>query len=117
MPAGCHWQSTHPLTQRIAALKRPPPRMAQRYFGTALVLTFISTGCYAAWAVRPELQPAGPDAAQTIPVQVRQALLALPAARELALQPVGQLFQSDTPARKNHPRRCRLSRAKYRRAS
>jgi len=117
VPAGCHWQSTHPLTQRIAALKRPLPGVARRYFGTALVLAFISTGCYAAWAVRPDLRPTGLDAAQTIPAQVRQALLTLPAAGELALEPVGQLSQSSTPSRKNQPRRCKLARAKDRTTS
>ena len=117
LPAGCHWQSTHPLTQRIAALKRPLPGVIQRWLGTALVLTFISTGCYAAWAVRPELQSAESDATQKVPAQVRQALLTLPAAREIALEPVGQMFQSATPARKTHPRRCKLSRAKARATS
>jgi len=112
LPAGCRWQLTHPLTQRIAALKRPPPGVAQRWLGAALVLTFISTGCYAAWAVRPDLQRET-DAARTIPAQVRQALLTLPAARELALEPVGQLFKS-APARKAQPRRCKLSRARDR---
>jgi bla regulator protein blaR1 len=116
VPAGCHWQSTHPLTQRIAALKRPLPGMAQRWFGTALVLTFISSGCYAAWAVRPDLQPAGLDADRTIPAQVTQALLTLPAARELALEPVGQLFRS-APVPKNRARRCKLSRTKDRTTS
>src|SRR3569833_3114121 len=96
VPAGCHWQSAPPLTQRIAALKRPLPGMARRCFGMALVLTFISTGCCAAWAVRPELQPVGPDAARTLPAQMRQALMTLPAARELALEPVGRLLQSGT---------------------
>jgi len=78
LPAGCHWKSTHPLTQRIAALKRPLPEL---------------------------------DASQTIPAQVRQALPTLPAARELALEPAGQLFQSATPAGKTQLRRCKLSRA------
>jgi bla regulator protein blaR1 len=117
LPAGCHWKSAHPLTQRIAALKRPPPGLVQRWLGAALVCTFISTGCYAAWAIRPDLQGAQPDAAHTIPAQVRQALLTLPAARELALEPPGQLFQSAKPARKTPPRRCKLSRAKDRTTS
>lgn len=117
VPAGCHWQSTHPLTQRIAALKRPLPGIGRRWFGAVLVLTFISTGCYAAWAIRPDLQPAESDAARTIAGQVSQALLMLPAAREIALEPVGQLLQSATPARKTPPRRCKLSRAKARTTS
>lgn len=114
LPAGCHWKSTHPLTQRIAALKQPPPGMVQRWFGTGLVLTFISTGCYAAWAIRPDLQRAEPDAAQAISAQVSRALLTLPAANKIALEPAGELFQSATPTRKPQPRRCKLSRAKAR---
>ena len=117
LPAGCHWGSTHPLTQRIAALKRPQPGTVQRWFGTALVLTFICAGCYTAWAARPELQGAEPDPAHAIPAQVRQALLTLPAAREIALEPVRQLLQSATPPRKTQPRRCKLSRAKDRTTS
>ena len=118
VPAGCHWQSTHPLTQRIAALKRPLPGTIRRWFGMALVLSLVSSGCYAAWAARPQVQAAAePDTAQTIPTQVRQALLTLPAAREIALEPLGQLLQSSAPVKKTQTRRCKLSRTKARATS
>lgn len=113
VPAGCHWQSTHPLAQRIAALKRPLPGAARRWLGTALVCTLVSSGSYAAWAVRPELQSGEPDA-RMIPAQVRQVLLTLPAAREITPAPLVPWLPSKATFPKAPPRRCKLSRAKAR---
>jgi beta-lactamase regulating signal transducer with metallopeptidase domain len=112
VPAGCHWQSTHPLTQRIAALKRPLPGAVRRALGTALVCTLISSGSYAAWAVRPGL---GSDApvSQSLPAQVRQVLLTLPPAKELPPEPF-RLSNITVPVKKTSPRRCKLSRAQAR---
>jgi bla regulator protein blaR1 len=112
VPAGCHWQSTHPLTQRIAALKRPLPGVVARWLGTALVLTLISSGSYAAWAVRPDHAAAAEPDAQTLPAQVRQALLTLPAAREIAPEPLAKLIQITSLPKKTTSRGCKLSRAK-----
>lgn len=112
LPAGCHWQSTHPLTQRIAALKRPLPGALRRSLGTALVCTLISSGSYAAWAVRPELGSAGP-VSQSLPAQVRQVLLTLPPANEITPEPF-RLSNITTPVKKTSPRRCKLSRAQAR---
>jgi beta-lactamase regulating signal transducer with metallopeptidase domain len=112
VPASCHWQSAHPLTQRIAALKRPPPGVAARWLGAALVLTLISSGSYAAWAVRPDLAAAATPDAGTLPLQVRQVLLTLPAVREIAPEPLEKLIQFTPPLKKTTSRGCRLSRAK-----
>ena len=113
VPAGCHWQATHPLTQRIAALKQPLPGVAGRWLGAALVLTLISSGSYAAWAVRPDLAAVEPDAGM-LPAQVRQALLSLPVAREIVPEPLGKLIQITPPLKKTALRGCKLSRAKAR---
>ncbi len=52
VPAGCSWQSSHRLKQRIAVLKRPLPSYMRRACGVLLVLGFISSGSYVAWATR-----------------------------------------------------------------
>ncbi len=56
LPLGCHWQSSHPLTVRIAALKRPLPSFSRRIAGVVLALTLTGTGSYTVWAAQPEAQ-------------------------------------------------------------
>jgi beta-lactamase regulating signal transducer with metallopeptidase domain len=55
MPAGCHWQSIHPLKERIAMLKYPSPGLARRMGGIALSVGLTIAGSYAVWAAQPEL--------------------------------------------------------------
>jgi bla regulator protein BlaR1 len=52
VPAGCSWQSSHRLKQRIAVLKRPLPSYVCRASGVLLALACISSGSYVAWATR-----------------------------------------------------------------
>jgi beta-lactamase regulating signal transducer with metallopeptidase domain len=58
LPAGCHWQSNHPLKERVAMLKHSLPGRAQRALGLALVATLAFGGVYAAWAAQPPTQVA-----------------------------------------------------------
>jgi TonB family protein len=53
LPAGCHWQSSHPLKERISMLKHPLPGRARRVFGLIAVAAFVAAGSYAAWAAQP----------------------------------------------------------------
>ena len=53
LPIACHWQSRHPLRQRIAALKHPLPSGMRRVSGVVLALTLIASGSYAVWAAQP----------------------------------------------------------------
>ena len=53
LPVGCHWQSTHPLTERIAMLKQPLPGRARSALGFAVAVTLICGGTYVAWAAQP----------------------------------------------------------------
>jgi bla regulator protein blaR1 len=66
MPICCHWQSSHPLTERIAMLKRPVPGFARQLSGAVLTTALIISGSYAAWAAQPEPAHAVPlqDAGQ-----------------------------------------------------
>lgn len=54
MPIGCHWQSSHPLKERVAMLKRPLPSFSRRLFGAVLTSVLITSGSYVAWAAQPE---------------------------------------------------------------
>jgi len=60
LPVGCHWQSSHPLKERIQMLKRPLPARARKFSGSIAIATLMVAASYAAWAA----QPAAPAAAQ-----------------------------------------------------
>jgi bla regulator protein BlaR1 len=67
LPVGCHWQSSHPLKERITMLKQPLPGRARAVLGTAVAVALIVCGTYAAWAA----QPAAPVAIK--PAAIRSA--------------------------------------------
>jgi bla regulator protein blaR1 len=52
-PIGCHWQSVHPLEERISMLKRPFPGRRRRLVGIAVIATLTGVASYAAWASQP----------------------------------------------------------------
>ncbi len=52
-PIGCQWQSTHPLTRRIAMLKQPLPGLGRRIGGLSLIAALTGAASLAAWAVDP----------------------------------------------------------------
>ena len=56
LPVGCHWQSPHPLKERIAMLKRPVPGVKQWLTMVMLSLGVSSGLGYAAWAAQPARQ-------------------------------------------------------------
>ena len=41
VPIGCHWQSTHPLKERVAMLKHPSPSLARRLGGIAFAVSAL----------------------------------------------------------------------------
>jgi bla regulator protein BlaR1 len=53
LPIGCHWQSSHPLKERIAMLKKPLPGIVRRTSGSILVAVVVLAGSYSAWAAQP----------------------------------------------------------------
>jgi bla regulator protein blaR1 len=58
-PVGCHWQSTHPLKERVAMLKYPSPGLARRFGGIAFTIGLTIAGSYAVWAAQPEVSLPG----------------------------------------------------------
>jgi beta-lactamase regulating signal transducer with metallopeptidase domain len=52
-PIGCHWQSVHPLKERISMLKRPLPGSTRRFIGLAGIATLTAAASYATWAGQP----------------------------------------------------------------
>jgi beta-lactamase regulating signal transducer with metallopeptidase domain len=50
MPIGCHWQSTHPLKERIMMLKNPLPGRSRRFAGIGLILGLTVLTSYLSWA-------------------------------------------------------------------
>jgi beta-lactamase regulating signal transducer with metallopeptidase domain len=57
LPVGCHWQSSHPLKERIEMLKQPLPARMRKRTGAAMVAVLMCAGTWAAWAAQPA-QPA-----------------------------------------------------------
>lgn len=53
-PVGCHWQSNHPLEERVAMLKHPLPGFSRRLAGVVLASVLITSGSFVAWAAQPE---------------------------------------------------------------
>jgi hypothetical protein len=49
-PVGCHWQSAHPLKERISMLKRPLPGRPRRLAGHAFIAVLAGVASYAVWA-------------------------------------------------------------------
>jgi bla regulator protein BlaR1 len=50
IPIGCHWQSTHPLKERITMLRNPLPGTTRHVAGVLAVLALSSSAGYVAWA-------------------------------------------------------------------
>lgn len=53
LPIGCHWQTSHPLKERIAMLKYPVPGTLRRKSSQMMILMLVATGAYGAWAAQP----------------------------------------------------------------
>lgn len=70
LPVGCHWQSSHPLKERIAMLKQPLPGVQRRVSGLLLIAAMVATGSYTAWAAQP-----GASAASKAPAKPSIPLL------------------------------------------
>ncbi|HEY7930040.1 MAG TPA: M56 family metallopeptidase, partial [Steroidobacteraceae bacterium] len=57
LPVGCQWQSSHPLTERIATLGRPLPGLYRRCLGVSIALALVVCSVCAVWATQPAPQP------------------------------------------------------------
>ncbi len=55
-PLACHWQSHHPLKERILQLSTSTPHRARRRMATTALASVILATCYGVWAT--ELAPA-----------------------------------------------------------
>ena len=54
LPVGCHWQSSHPLKERIFMLKKTLPSRPRRLAGMTLALVLVTAGAAAGWAAQPK---------------------------------------------------------------
>jgi beta-lactamase regulating signal transducer with metallopeptidase domain len=102
LPLGCYWPAgtEHPLTERIAMLKRSNPSRPRRLAGAALVTVLGLAASYAAWAAAPAAAPAieAPlnyiaDAPSLEPAPAplpAPASATLPEGAPVALEPVAQ---------------------------
>lgn len=62
LPVGCHWQSSHPLKERINMLKQSLPGPRQRRVATALIVSLAAVTSLAAWAAQPATPAAASEA-------------------------------------------------------
>ena len=65
MPAGCHWQSNHPLKERIAMLKLRSPALSRRIAGIAFTLVLAASGMYFVSASYAQSPPQSKSAQST----------------------------------------------------
>ena len=63
LPVGCHWQSSHPLKERISMLKQTLPGPRRRRAAAALIVGLAATASLAAWAAQPTAPAPATDAA------------------------------------------------------
>lgn len=66
LPLGCHWQSSHPLKERIAMLKLPLPSAGRARVASALIAASMSLATFAAWAVQPVAPAPSPKPLQRV---------------------------------------------------
>jgi bla regulator protein BlaR1 len=59
--ATCHWQSSHPLKERIMQLKQPPISTPRRHAGRTIVAMLACASVLATVAARADTAPAGGD--------------------------------------------------------
>lgn len=67
LPLGCHWQSYHPLKERIAMLTRPLPSARRRRAAAATLSLCLAILTLTAWAAEPA-QPVEPAVGPTADV-------------------------------------------------
>lgn len=56
-PLACHWQSRHPLKERILELSHTPPQRARRFAAQCLLVSLTLCACYTAWATTERAAP------------------------------------------------------------
>jgi bla regulator protein blaR1 len=70
-PLGCHWQSAHPLKERITMLKQPVSSPRRHAAGTLLVASLALIAAFAAWATQAPQTGDSVDEAASVAAQVR----------------------------------------------
>jgi beta-lactamase regulating signal transducer with metallopeptidase domain len=78
-PLACHWQSRHPLKERILQLTRTPPAHARRIAARALLSALALGACYTAWATSGRVAPSVPQPVQVLVDTVTAVVLPVPA--------------------------------------
>lgn len=71
LPVGCNWQSSHPLKERIALLKRPLPGRARAMLGAVMAAALVTGGTYTAWAMQPGPTSSGHESRSMVDLQNR----------------------------------------------
>jgi bla regulator protein blaR1 len=71
LPVGCHWQSSHPLKERISMLKSSLPSPRRKRLGIALSAVFVVSLAAAAWAGQPKRIESQAPGVGEIQTQVR----------------------------------------------
>jgi beta-lactamase regulating signal transducer with metallopeptidase domain len=61
-PLGCHWlagSASHPLEQRIAALRQPMPTFQRRDLGALALAALVALSAFVAWKAQPMAEAQG----------------------------------------------------------
>lgn len=90
LPLGCHWQSSHPLTERVAMLKTASMNRPRRLLGLVAVLALCSAGAFTAWATQPGTPSSAADTSQydlDFRIRVDRSITAAPSIRVASGEP------------------------------
>ncbi|MBS0363164.1 MAG: peptidase M56 [Proteobacteria bacterium] len=79
-PLGCHWlagSASHPLEQRIQALRQPAPDFKRQDHGAIALLVALAIAAYGAWRAQPSALAVGaaPDPAPPVEAKHMQAII------------------------------------------
>lgn len=82
-PLGCHWlagEASHPLEQRIQALRQPRPDFRCQDHGAIALLCALAIAAYGAWRAQPSAPAVGvaPDDPPPVEAQHMQAIIVPP---------------------------------------
>ncbi|MBS0334958.1 MAG: hypothetical protein JSS35_19475 [Proteobacteria bacterium] len=82
-PLGCHWlagAASHPLEQRIQALRQPRPDFKRQDHGAIALLCALALAAFGAWRAQPSAPAEGvaPDPAPPVETHHMQAIIVPP---------------------------------------
>lgn len=91
-PLACHWQSRHPLKERILELSHTPPERARRFAAQSLLVSLTLCACYTAWATTERAAPS-----ISVPALAEKASTVVVSKLATTTEPVAPTVEASNP--------------------